>query len=425
MDSRQITDFSNVAREGAAIRTIRALVDERNNILDGRPSKNVPPRLAGAGELAALDASIKAEFEETMADYLRGYKNGMSPADAVLAIVRRGSVRPKVTGFDVDSAIEPLRQVIADKVRAGAPIPLFLPVGGDKAPAPLKTAHHYLPDTTEDILVAKLAAMSAAISSIHAPGAKVLVMPDAPLHSADLGFSFDRYGAHLRAIRSRIQALGLEKWVNFVDTTRYLPTGWHEEVFAHAATARARFSSGDELFRKSFEDQVASLVYSLNTRAYSWDFSTQVLVNSAIAGHTDGLDAHILESARHLLERTRLVTPHYIGVNAAIRSMGLAPAITLEELGSSAHVRLTVHAKPGEPRPALAQANEASRPFLLPMHSLPLRFLNKKGLARYASVFELEAVVNSWRPVLRQDRSLVYYEPMESEARPLQIDVAA
>jgi hypothetical protein len=97
--------------------------------------------------------------------------------------------------------------------------------------------------------------------------------------------------------------------------------------------------------------------------------------------------------------------------------MGLAPAITLEEMGSPAHVRLTVHAKPGEPRPALAQSNEAARPFLLPMHSLPLRFLNKKGQA--------QAVVNAWRPVVNQDRSLLYYEPTESGVRPLQIDAAA
>jgi hypothetical protein len=59
----------------------------------------------------------------------------------------------------------------------------------------------------------------------------------------------------------------------------------------------------------------------------------------------------------------------------------------------------------------LAQSNELARPMLLPMHSLPLRFTDRKGRIRYSAVFQLEAVIYGFTAVKHPaTNGLLYYE---------------
>jgi hypothetical protein len=205
--------------------------------------------------------------------------------------------------------------------------------------------------------------------------------------------------------------LALDDFVVVADTLQHIPLAWHEEVRRIAAEARARLMSGDEVFAARFRDQVESLQYTINTRDYSWDLTEQILITAAQAGNAQDIPAHLVKAAQDVVTRTTLVTPHYIGVNGALRTLELPGIIVRALTGEVEYVRLSVHAKPGEPRPRLAQSNRAARAALLPMHSLPVRYRNDQGLFRYAGVFHVEALANSWTAVLDPiTGGLVYYD---------------
>src|SRR5262249_6869756 len=88
----------------------------------------------------------------------------------------------------------------------------------------------------------------------------------------------------------------------------------------------------------------------------------------------------------------------------AIRQLGLVESIVTELSGSPDHLRMSVHAKPSEPRPALFETSKFF-PWLggmLPMHSVGVRLVGADKV-RYGAAFELSARLRGWAPVMSPD----------------------
>ena len=110
------------------------------------------------------------------------------------------------------------------------------------------------------------------------------------------------------------------------------------------------------------------------------------------------------EDLRRQVERA---TFHYIGVNHALRSLEVPQRIARQMFGVEATLRLTVHAKPGEPRPMLTPSNRLARPGLLPMHSVGVMARDGQD-TRLGSVFELEALMAGHRARMAGERFVAF-----------------
>ena len=139
-------------------------------------------------------------------------------------------------------------------------------------------------------------------------------------------------------------------------------------------------------------------------------YEDNVLVMGQLLGLVDEAPAHLRRLAVQHGERTAAVIPRYIAVNYALRSQDVAGRAARELTGHPDHLRLTVHAKAGEPRPMLHQSASLARPALLPMHGVARRLV-EKGKPRVVGLLDLEARLAALRPVLSPgiDRVL-YYE---------------
>ena len=421
--SSDVSLTSAVTRSGAALATISATFDAARRVLSGGDLAPVPARLAADAEIQRVRADI---WQETAKDY-RKYVRAAAPlaeadpVDAIIAILRKASTYRSRTRFDDAEAMSDLRRRLEHGLATEEPMIFVLPMGGGKVPNRMKTGRNYLPDVTEWMAWAKLAAMARAIETVHAPGVRVIVVPDAGLHTADLGFSAPEVKAHLDWARDDLEDFGLDRWIEIADTVAHLPPTWVDEVTARSAAA-ARRAKADPDFAASVEAQVASLIFSVNERVNDWSDEHAALVAAAMAkasadaGSDDHPDVDLPASARldasTLMVRVRDAVFHYVGVNHALRSLDVPGRIVERLTGQSDFIRLTVHAKPGEARPLLTQSNAMARPGLLPMHGLGYRFLSK-GRPRYAGLFEVEARVAGRRPVTDAVGRFLFYEDVE------------
>src|SRR5207244_2547274 len=96
--------------------------------------------------------------------------------------------------------------------------------------------------------------------------------------------------------------------------------------------------------------------------------------------------------AAELYRRSEGIAHHYVAINWAIRETGLVGRIVQDIFESQNYLRMSVHAKPGEPRPALFPATDyfPSLMGLLPMHALGV-FLKGEDKMRFGLAFELAA----------------------------------
>jgi pyoverdine/dityrosine biosynthesis protein Dit1 len=289
--------------------------------------------------------------------------------------------------------------------------PLMLPMlmGGAKAPNPVKVGSAYLPDLSEWTAWSMLDAIGVAIESFYRPGALAIAVPDAALHTADIGMPIEEAVAHTAAAEKDLRMLGLTH-VHIPNTLEFLNDEWVQGVEKLLATVKER-RHYDTAFAESFASQTRSLVYSLNTRVLDVEFETLLLIYAAIAGHTSTLAPDHLETAADLTTRAARVTTHYTAVNWAIRRLGLVERIVASMSGSTQHFRMSVHAKPGEPRPQLFTPSKyfPNLGGLLPMHAVGVRLLSE-ARARNGAAFELTARLRKWTPVHANSGRFLWYE---------------
>lgn len=358
--------------------------------------------------LETIRAELGALRDQLAAHRLRAAEGAPDSAEALLAVIRKASIRKQRTQFEDDVAMAPVREVLAGIVATGAPLVLVLPIGGGKVAHPLKSGDVYLPDLAEWVAATHLGALAAALSELHRPGARVVMLPDAGLHSDDLVFSATEHRLHMRALHADLARLGIGRNVEIVDTLELLPEGWVDEVERRAADARLRLS-GDAAFRAQVDAQVSSLRFSMNLRVLGWDAADAVRATTALtAPNHPGLGPEDTARAQALLARTRAVAPRYVGTNHALRTMDLPRRAAEHVARTPLYVRLTVHAKPGEPRPELYPSSRLNRPGLLPIHGVGVREPGDKP--RVGAFFHLEARMRGFEAVHGADGRFLYFE---------------
>lgn len=124
----------------------------------------------------------------------------------------------------------------------------------------------------------------------------------------------------------------------------------------------------------------------------------------------------ILGVASSVRERVLASAFTYDAVNVGIREFDLA-GLAAAAFGGRSYFRLTVHAKEGEPRPLLTQDGPGSRPALIPMHGVAMRY-RYDGRYRVRTIFDVEARVYRHRPVLQpRTGRFLFFESAEDENR--------
>lgn len=404
----KLTSAANQA--GAALASTPDLPLAFDRITRGEALPPMATRSLRPGEADRLKDDLRQLRTDMAQAYARAGHAAGGGADGMMAVLRRASLRKGRVRFDDAEAMAPAVAALEDAVRRGAPLQLVLPLGGGKAANPLKTGQAYLPDLSEHLAAVMLAAIADALTELHPAGAHVYMLPDAGLHSDDLGFPATEHRLHLRTLQADLQALGLAHRVSMIDTLEHLPTGYVEEVTLRAQDARTR-AADDASFAAEVEAQVQSLRFSMNLRAEGLSDEAAVEVTMALANPEDPrLRPEARARAEALLARTRAVAPRYVGTNHALRSLELPRVVLTKLTGDGAHLRLTVHAKPGEPRPALVPSNALSRPGLLPMHGVGVRSVGSDKV-RMGAFFHLEARMRGFREVRDEAGRVLFYEP--------------
>jgi hypothetical protein len=302
------------------------------------------------------------------------------------------------SGFGDPAIEEQMRARMRPMIARQKPLALPLLMGGGKAANPLKVGPNYLPDLSEWVSWSLLEAIGIAITGIYPPGARVIPIPDAGLHSADLGMPIEETLTHAATAQRDLARLGITH-VIVPDVLPHLGSDWVEGVSLLMAEVRGRAAT-DSAFAMDIKNQIQSLVYSLNTRVMGRSFDELLPMYAAVAGYTEGVSEEAQRNARELVRRSEDIAFHYVGVNWAIRQLRLVERIVTALMGSPDHLRLSVHAKPGEPRPQLFTPSKhfPSLGGLLPMHAVGVR-LTSGSKVRYGAAFELAARLRGWTPV--------------------------
>lgn len=381
---------SAVNQEGAAIGAAKATSDATQLVLAGVSLPQPPTTVISTADRAALIDQLQHLRDDTAARYRRVVartKGGR--IERVMAVIRDASIRRSRTGFDDPVVMEKLRGQIAAALNDARALRFALPLGGGKAPNSLKTGDYYLPDLGEWVAAALMAAMAEVASEAAEVTGSLVIIPDAGLHTADIGMSAAEYRAHLAVLRDDLAWMGIADRIAAVDTLDHLPVSWADDVRRLASEAITRAAT-DTAAAEKISDQVASLRYSLNTRVLGWTDARAVLANRALVGDALDMPREAQRDAAEIEARTRAVVGHYIGVNHALRIHDVPARIMRDLYGHPEYVRLTVHAKAGEPRPGLVPSSSLSRPGLLPMHSVGV-WGEKDGEPRLATFFDIEA----------------------------------
>ncbi len=381
---------SAAAPAGAALANSPALPRAVSLVQSGASLPAPASRLATPQQLEAAFASIRADGDALTAELSRR-SHLPNRSDAALRVLQRGATYAGKTRFDDASAMAALHQRLDAAIAAGQPLTLALPLGGGKVGNTLKTGSSHLPDAAEWVAWTRLGAIARAITSVSGVPTRVLVLPDAPLHTPDLGMSAVETERHRRQADLDLGRLGLADVVTFADTVALLPANWSDEVAARGQAAWQR-ANADAGYARDVAAQVDSLVWATNVRVLAWSLERQVLVAAALAGRAD-LPADVIADADEVRRDVARKVWHYVGVNHALRSLAIPEHAVAALHGDVAMVRLTVHAKPGEPQPLLVGPSRRARPGLLPMHGVAIAFSNERGESRRAVGFALEAAL--------------------------------
>lgn len=410
--------WSSFVSEGASLGNNADIKRAGAYVLEGGVFDKCPSRIASDQEVAEVVAELRTSREELAKEYARKAMKQATVAERVIAILKQASISLGRSGFgnaEVEKRMqEQLLKTIADRR------PLMLPIlmGGGKAANPLKTGPAFLPDLAEWIAWSNLESIPLAIERVYEPGAHIVDVPDMQLHTADLGVPIEETVCHARAAERDLRMLGLRHVIipNVLDMLRLLSVDWVEGVRRLATEARNRYQA-NLAFRMDVSRQVESLIYSINTRSLGMSYEDLALLYAALAGHMHGLPDWSRVHAADVRRRVEAMAVQYVAVNWAIRQLGLVERVLTDLAGAPAHLRLSVHAKVGEPRPRLFSASKYFPSLaggLLPMHSKGVRL---KGVdkTRFGAGFEVSARLRNWPAVIDHTGRFLWFEARAEE----------
>lgn len=376
-------------------------------ILDGKALARQAPRAVDDQLAARLREDLRAVAETARREYLKAAARAAELPDKLLAVIKKASISVDRSGFNDPAVYGQMREEVAAMVSAGQPLVMGLLFGGGKMANPLKSGGVALPDLAEWHALTLLSALPRAVADLHPPGAHVIASPDALLHAADLGLLVHGAQRHWRQLQTDLWWLGIADVVHVPDVLEFLPDEWDAMVARNAQEANERWRR-DHGFALEVLQQAQSLQYSLNSEVLGLGYERLTLGYGAIPGPLPGMPAAADRLAADFIRRAHAVVPHYIGVNWAIRQAGLIGRMAEGLFDSPSHLRLSGHAKPGNPRPALFRKNRLVPSLeLFPMHALGV-WQDAQGQSKFGLAFDLSARVRGWRPLIWRGRMIGY-----------------
>ncbi len=213
-------------------------------LAEGRALPAIPKRTASDEELAGVSSEILSIAKLRTNELISGkkVKEARATTQRIVEILLRGSMnRPSVVPDA--AARQALESQVGLATEAGGPLVIAIPLGGGKAPVTLKTAGVNLPDNSERLMLAHLAAMVEAVRDTY-PRTSLLMVPDAPLHE-DFGFDPASVAAHIQRLRTMSATFGLDGMLHVADTARLIPSDLYRTTIEdgeHEVLRRARQS---------------------------------------------------------------------------------------------------------------------------------------------------------------------------------------
>lgn len=405
--------WSSFVSEGASLGNNADVKQASELLLQGGSLDPSPHCIASDDDLATVMADLRTQREELASAYVRKAMKQPTREDGVLAILKQACISLGRSGFGNPEVEGKIRQQLRNMMEENRPLVLPVLMGGAKVANPLKTGLGFLPDLAEWIAWSNLESIAFAIEAIYSPGARIIDVPDLQLHTGDLGVPIEEAVCHADFVEKDLQMLGLKRVVipHVLEMLRLISTEWVDGVTRLAIEARNRLRTSSD-FRKDVAAQVESLIYTLNTRSLGLPYENLVLVYAALAGQRNPIPQWTLDQAADIRRRCEAIATQYVGVNWGIRQLGLVERVVMNLTGGSDYVRLSVHAKPGEPRPKLFSASKYFPSLvggLLPMHSNGVR-LKGPDKTRYGAAFELSARLREWQPITDRSGRFLWFE---------------
>lgn len=407
------TDVSNEQRlvsavtPSASLRHSTGLKDALSDVEEGRALPPISKRTASDEELAGIATEIVSIAKLRAKELLSGkkVKEARGNTQRIVEILLRGSMnRPSVVPDA--PARQSLESQVARATDAGGTLAIAIPLGGGKAPVPLKTAGVNMPDNSERLMLAHFAALVEAVRDVY-PRTSLLMVPDAPLHE-DFGFDPAIVASHVERLRRMSTTPGFDGMIHVADTAGLIPTdlyGATIEDGEHEVLRRARLSVTEA---GRLVEQARSLQFIV--RPPRMDLDDAVRFYGALVYGT--ADLSLRQEVEHFRERVNRLTLRM----AAVNSFGLREPIGLVRraveamFGTPLFVRATVHAKPGEIRPMLRAPSALDSPGLLPMHGLAFRVTDQQGQARWGMTFAIDARMRRWTAVYNKLGEFQHFE---------------
>jgi hypothetical protein len=397
---------SRVTASSATVGSAPELAQAAELIFAGRELPPLQLRVAPTSEVEQVRKKLWTLHDQLFTYYVRRADKKATPREKVFSVLKDASISRQSTGFGNHAMMEKAWTTVDELLDRDQPISMALLFGGTKTGNPLKVGWTWMPDLSEWASHIHLNAIGRAIEEVYRPGARVYPIYDSGLHTGDLGADWIESHAHQRQLGQDLKWLGITHSVP-VDPVPLLPSDWGIEVRNNAMQARQVFARDTE---GKMAAQAKALMYSINTRVELPSLEDAALVYYAATHEDPRLPREVCEQAMHLIDRSNRVCWHYTGTNWAIRTRDLAGTVVKDQTGDRRHLRLSIHAKPGEPRPFMLQSNSLTRAALVPMHGLgQVEGLNSEG-TRFGNLFYIEGRMRGMVQVVDEKQRHLWFE---------------
>ena len=285
---------------------------------------------------------------------------------------RKGSLR----SMDADRFAAEHRDIVATRVRRGAPIQLTLVGFPFKVPNPLKVGGRTMPDLAEVAALQMLERLHLAVRAVYAPGIDVVILHDGSYIADAFGVSHDEASEYAAYFRRLVDATATAGFVRGQDITELLPG---RETSAAAGLP----SPATDDFRKTLG--------MVNVRGLPRDRLPAVLdrVGAADPRSLTGTSAVLYSQVRRSMTQ-------YAARDAFLRRFDPRPRVFPEA------IHATTKSQPGRLALWLVRRGRA----LLPWHGVGVVTETGRIDVRYASDVEAS---DRYRPVFLEGESTPFF----------------
>lgn len=378
------------------IENLECLPEAHRAVHQGRVFAPPEPRELPPSQMEALMSSLFAGREERTNELLKRYRPGRTAAENVFAIVKAASISCRATGFAEPDAAAAMMATIEAMLWSGQPVTLGFLSGAIKIQNMLKVPRGIDPDLPDWVMVNQLQALADAIRLATGREAGVVMAADGYLFAGDLGLDPRQADLFLETLQDDGR-----RWLKAPDVIiaspwEQLDERWYLYLLDEVRTIRLA-AKHDPATRSKLSEIAAALVSAVNLRPRGWSYAHTISVFAAVAGHP--AEAEAVRDAEDLKRLADQVTHGYVATHHAIRELRLVERTVKHATGHDLLLRCSVHAKPCEPRLALAPSNSLARHYLLPMHSTGRVVTGADGQPRYGPLFDLEGRVGGMQLV--------------------------